>query len=412
MKNNTLQQIDNIKNLERRNNDFLHVTAYENVLSQTAAQFLNSPLSSRYYFGGGTNGLINWDPFTCLGLPAIESLVNNAEEALCDMLHGSVANLRCLSGVHAMMCAILVATNPGDTVMTVHHDDGGHFSTEPILNRTGRSIAYATYDSDKLEFDIEATARTFHAANCSAIYLDISYTTTPVSLKSLRAALGKDAVIIYDASHTVGLMMGGIFQSPLEEGADIICANTHKTLPGPHKGLIVFKDKERGTKWNDTINNGLFSSSHCNHLIALSVTIMEMQVHGSSYADQIVRNSNALGSALESLGHKVRHLPGNTKRYSETHQVHMYLDNNRPAIEYYGALVNSHISTNFDNRIGKKLFARLGTQELTRRGLTDSDMKDVAYFIDQALRGNNIANDVIAYARMHSEVKYSFDEQK
>lgn len=409
---NIQSHINNLKKLEQRNDNFLHITAYENILSRTASQFLDSPLSNRYYFGAGTSGIINWNPFTCLGLPAIEELVTDAESALCKMLKADIVNLRCLTGVHAMMCAILVATDPEDTVMIVHHDDGGHFSTEPILNRTGRTAVYATYDSEKLEFNIEKTARTYHESRCRAIYLDISYVTTPVNLTELRAALGHDAVIIYDASHTIGLMMGGEFQSPFEEGADIICANTHKTLPGPHKGLIAFKHRNYGDPLNDTISRGLFSTSQSNQLIALSISILEMQQYGHEYARQVINNSNALAAELVALNRQVRSIPGQQGRYSETHQIHMYLSSTRPAIDYYRRLVENNISTNFDNRIGGNVFARLGTQELTRHGLKEADMKDVAHFIDTALNGVNIADQVAAYANSHTGIFYSFDDPR
>ena len=98
------------------------------------------------------------------------------------------------------------------------------------------------------------------------MYLDISYYVTPIDIAGIRKALGDKAIIIYDASHTVGLMIGHQFQSPLEEGADIICANTHKTLPGPQKGIIVFRDQELADKANSVINSGLFSSAHTHHL--------------------------------------------------------------------------------------------------------------------------------------------------
>lgn len=403
------RHIEEVQSLEQRNAKFLHVTAYENVLSDTASSFLNSRLSERYYFGGGgEDSIVNWDPFTCLGLQGVEDLVTAAELAVGRMMGAEVVNLRCLSGVHAMMCAILVATNPGDRIMIVGHDDGGHFSTAPIIERTGRFASYATYDDIKLKFDAKATAKTYHETNCKALYLDISYCLSTVNLRELRQELGADAIIIYDASHTIGLMMGGQFQSPFAEGADIVCANTHKTLPGPHKGMILFKDKDHGEKLNAVINNGLFSTSHTQHLIALAITILEMEAYGNKYATQIIRNSNALGQAFSQLGRPVRAIARDV--YSQTHQVHLYLPTDTGGLALYKRLIENSISTNFDNRLGGKLFARLGTQELTRRGMVEKDMETIARLLDLALKGVKVRQEVEAFNGRFTDVKYSFDQ--
>ncbi len=117
-----------IKKEEQRNEEFLHLTANESLMSETARIFMSSKLADRYYMGGGTDNKIDLGPFTALGFPGIESLIESAKDASKEMLGASIVNLSCLSGVHAMMCAILSTTEPGDVVMTVHHDHGGHYS--------------------------------------------------------------------------------------------------------------------------------------------------------------------------------------------------------------------------------------------------------------------------------------------
>ncbi len=404
----TIQEhIKALNSLERLNAERLHITAYENQLSLTAASFLGSKLSERYYFGAGEEGIINWDPFTCIGMEAVQDVIKDAERAAAAMMNAEVVNLRCLSGAHAMMCAILVSTNPGDTVMILQHDDGGHFSTLPILERTGRQAAYATFDLANLDLDLAQTAKTFRDSKCAAIYIDISYPLKTFNLRGLRKALGDDAIIIYDASHTIGLMMGGVFQSPLAEGANIVCANTHKTLPGPQKGMILFRDKDAGQRMSQVIDAGLFSSSHTHHLVALAIAILEMEAFGREYAAAIVRNSHALGVALEKLGHSVRKI--SPSRYTQTHQVHLFLPPESLPIELYKRLVQNNISTNFDDRLGGQTFARLGTQELTRRGMTEADMETIAKYLNDALAGHNVASQVSDFSRKFKQIKYSFD---
>lgn len=111
---NIQQYYTRIREEENRNNHFLHLTPNEPYVSDTARAFMSSRLADRYYMGGGDDEMIDLEPFTALGFPGIESLVTAAEDATKEMLGASVVNLNCLSGVHAMMCAILATTEPGD----------------------------------------------------------------------------------------------------------------------------------------------------------------------------------------------------------------------------------------------------------------------------------------------------------
>ncbi len=400
--------LESIHAEEVRNREFIHVTANESQMSETARMFLGSKLSERYYVGAGSDDVVSFGAFTQLGFKGVASLVKEAEKATLEMLGGSVVNLNCLSGVHAMTCAILSTTEPGDTVMTVHHDHGGHFATSTILARVGRKNVFAVYNLDGLKFDVEKTARIFKQSSAKAFYMDVSYYLNPHNLRELRRALGEKAVIIYDASHTMGLIMGQAFQDPFGEGADVICANTHKTLPGPQKGMIVFRDKILGEKANAILTKGLYSSPHLHHVIALAITILEIKKYGRGYAKQIIANSNRVGQAFMNLGYEVRR--ANTGRFSENHQVHIFTKNKAGDTSLYKKLIHNRISTNFDSPLGGRTFIRFGTQEVTRRGMKEKDMEQLALFIDRVFKGETIKNEVIAFNRKFSHIYYSFDK--
>lgn len=400
--------LDRIREEEKRNEDFLHLTANESQMSEAARMFLGSKLSERYYAGAGVHNIVDWGVFTQLGFKGIAALVKEAENAAKEMLGAEVVNLDCLSGVHAMMCVILSTTEPGDTVMTVHHDHGGHFATSGILKLVGRKNVNAAYNLSKLEFDAERTARIFKDSGAKAFYMDVSYYLNSHNLRELREVLGKDAIIIYDASHTMGLIMGQAFQAPLKEGADVICANTHKTLPGPQKGMIAFRDKAFGEKANAIIKSSLYSSLHTDHLIALATTILELKAFGKEYAQQVISNSNVIGTAFADLGYDVR--KANTGRFSENHQVHIFIDNKAERLSLYKKLIDNNISTNFDNPLGNRLYIRLGTQEITRRGMKEKEMKKIALFIDRALKGQKIQEEVVVFNKQFPNILYSFDE--
>ncbi|MGD0343205.1 MAG: DegT/DnrJ/EryC1/StrS family aminotransferase, partial [Bacteroidales bacterium] len=330
------------------------------------------------------------------------------KEAAKEMLFAADVNLNVLSGIHAMMCSILSTTEPGDVVMTVPLEYGGHFATKGIIDRVGRKHIFADYDLVNLKFDVPKIAQKFKKANAKALYLDVSYYLNPHNLTEIREALGDKAIIIYDASHTMGLIMGQTFQAPLKEGANVISANTHKTLPGPHKGIIAFRDKHLAEKANAIIDNYLYSTPHITHLIALATTILEMKEYGKDYARQIIANSNAIAQAFESLGYRVR--KANTGRYSENHQAHIFLDDKNKMNALYKNLIVNNISTNFENTpFAGQLFIRLGTAEVTRRGMKEKEMTQIASLMDKALRGEKVADDVLALNNQFNHIYYSFD---
>ncbi len=400
--------IHKVREEEVRNANFLHITANESQMSETARMFLGSKFSERYYVGAGTDDVVDFGAFSQLGFKGVAALVTEAENATKEMLGASIVNLSCLSGVHAMMCTILSTTEPGDTVMTVHHDHGGHFATSGILQRTGRRNVNATYNLSELKFDVEKTAQIFKESGAKAFYMDVSYYLNPHNLRELREALGKDAIIIYDASHTMGLIMGQTFQDPLNEGADVVCANTHKTLPGPQKGMIAFRDKVFGEKANKILKSGLYSSPHMHHIIALAITILELRAFGKEYAQQIIANSNAIGKAFTDLNYDVRR--ANTGRFSENHQVHIFIDNKGQRLAFYKKLIENNISTNFDNPLGNRLFIRFGTQEITRRGMKEKEMRQIASFIDRVFKGESIKEEIIAFNKKFPKIFFSFDQ--
>jgi len=400
-----------IRSDEEQDAIFLHLTSNEPFVSETARAFAGSRLADRYYMGGGKDGFVDLGAFTTLGLPGVESLVAAAEAAAKEMLGAAIVNLSCLSGVHAMMCAMLSTTEPGDTVMTVHHDHGGHFATQGILKRIGRNHVSTSYNFETLSFDAEVIAKTFETSGAKAFYMDVSYYLNPHNLREIRAALGEDAIIIYDASHTMGLIMGQQFQAPLKEGANVVCANTHKTLPGPQKGMIAFRDKDFGAKASGIIDSCLYSSPHTASMIALSTTILEMKEFGQDYAKQIIANSNALGEALAKRGYTIRR--ANTGRYSENHQVHVMTEKVGDRITLYKQLFRNNVNVNFDSPdvFKQGMFIRLGTQEITRRGMKEAEMEQVADFLDRGLKAETFADEVKTFIGKYQTAHYSFDGQ-
>lgn len=394
-----------LEHLEGFDQQLINLTANQNTLSPLAMRFYRSPMGLRYDFGRGAKGVMtadNFGNFSAITYPKMHDLLDDAHRKAKQMLHAKEVNLNCLSGAHAMLCALLGSTKPGDTIMSVREEDGGHFCTKPIVDSIGRKHVFAEYDVTHLTFDVQKTAARFRSSGARVLYLDTSVLLRPHPLRELRQALPQHAVIIYDASHTLGLIMGGEFQAPLSEGADVISANTHKTFPGPHKGILAFRNLEMADRMRPVIQN-LYSTVHTNSLLALAVTVLEMSTFGRSYAKQLIRNSNAFGAALDRAGFRVRKV-GDV--YSQNHQIHVFID--EPGGATVGKFLKNGMSINTSDALGGKTFIRFGMQEVTKRGMKEQDVQKVAMCVAGVLNGKSVSKDVAILNKRFSGVSYCF----
>ncbi|MEI6528587.1 MAG: DegT/DnrJ/EryC1/StrS family aminotransferase [bacterium] len=392
--------------VETKYKNMLHLGANENVLSPLAERMFQSSLHNRYYMGPGEKGVATFGRNAAFkGMPEIERILDEAHRKAEQMLHAGYVSFSCLSGAHAMISSLLSLTQPGDTIMSVPSNQGGHFCTKGIIERTGRKHVFTEYDRKKLTFDVEKIAKICKDFNVKAIYLDVSVYLNPHPIRELRKAVGPDIFIFYDASHTLGLIMGGVFQSPLEEGANVICANTHKTFPGPHRGLIAFKDGDLGRKTDHFITHNFVSTIQTNSLLSLAVTVLEFNKWGKKYAVQVVKNANVLAKWLTEAGLRVRNVADRV--YTKNHQIHVYIDIPREeAIELF---LRNNISVNTSGALGDKLFLRIGLQEITKRGMKEKDMKSLADFIIKILKGENVLRGVNSFSRKFQKVDYGFN---
>lgn len=396
-----------ISEIEKKYNSILHITANENTMSELAVRYYRSSLGNRYKMGNEVGDVFVSGNFAAKAMPEIEAIIKRAEQELAQMLNAEVVTLNCLSGVHAMISSILCCTKPGDVIMTVESNHGGHFCTRGILEMTGRKHIASIYNYTEYTFDARCIAEECINNNVAAIYLDTSVVIRPHPIRELRKLLGDKVKIIYDASHTIGLIMSGVFQNPLLEGADVISANTHKTLPGPHHGIVAFKEKEYGEKIVASMTKSLYSSTHINAILALCVTIFEMRRWGNEYQRQIVSNANELGKYLKRAGIKVRQL--NEERFTETHQLHVYIEG-KSNKEIVACFLDNNISVNTSKALGDKLFIRLGLQEITRRGLKRDDIPVLGDIIIGVLNNEDKREAVQKLLERLNKIHYGYAE--
>jgi glycine hydroxymethyltransferase len=236
-----------------------------------------------------------------------------------------------------------------------------------------------------------------------------------------QAAHDSGASVMYDGAHVMGLIAGGKFQDPLREGADFITGSTHKTLPGPQGALILgdFNEEKAdkiGKKLDRAVFPGTVSSHHLHHLAAKTIALAEALDFGAAYADQIVRNSKALAQALHERGVRVL---GEKRGFTESHQVVVDVRQHGGGawaaleLEKAGLITNMNMlpgDTSAMNPSG----LRLGTQEMTRIGMKEPHMRDVAAFLHDVVVAKKSPKDVAArvaeFRKTFRGVHYCYDE--
>ncbi|MCB0223768.1 MAG: serine hydroxymethyltransferase, partial [Anaerolineae bacterium] len=214
-----------------------------------------------------------------------------------------------------------------------------------------------------------------------------------------------------------GLIAGGQFQDPLSEGAVILTGSAGKTFSGPQSGMIMWNDPQLTEPLTEAIFPVLVATHQVNRVAALAVAAAEMIEYGQRYMAQIVKNSQALGRALDERGISML---GADRGYSQTHQV---IANVKPfggGLEVAHRLAEANIITNKNLIPGdgpedwdRPSGLRIGTIEITRLGLREADMATIADFIARVLINGEstqtVGQDVIDFRLPLQTFYYNFD---
>jgi len=211
----------------------------------------------------------------------------------------------------------------------------------------------------------------------------------------------------------LGLIAGGQFQDPLHEGATWLTGSTHKTFPGPQRGVILGNlDPDAEKKYWPAADRGVFPGSSSNHhlhtLPALLVAIREVKHFGQAYATQIVRNAQALGSALDELGTPVE---ARESGYTRSHMIAVNVAQWDGGVEVAKRLEESDIILNYNMLPGDSdprnpSGLRIGVSEMTRFGMDERAMGELAQLLHDAIRGKNVKDQVHTLRGRFIEMKY------
>lgn len=399
--------VDGFASAQQRREATLSLTANENVLSDTARFLGQSRHYDRYYFSGELNAdchyAAQYNGMQFEALPEVERLKTQATAAAQQLFSAPYIEYRALSGVHCTLAMIASLTEPGDTVWSLDPACGGHFATPQLITRLGRRSAFVRL-KDNREIDLTALTPLL-ASPPTAIVLDQGLTCQAFSIAPLRQWLARHGLsrvlILYDASHTLGLIAGRAMPNPLDDGADILQGNTHKSFPGPHRAIIATRHGQLAARIASGLDAGLVSSPNLPCLLQLFTTLLEMGRYGAAYARRMCQNAQRLSELLADI-------PGWTVLPTQTHMLVLMGEH---SIKVAARLNEMGIRVNNKLLFGQPCL-RLGLQEVTRLGISDEQLCVLAHLLRQVLAGQSdrlLWPQLQTLSRQLQHVHYSFD---
>ena len=351
-----------------------------------------------------------------LYVDAVETRVTELAKRLFRCSH---ADVRPISGTNANLAVLFALAEPGDTITSVALSDGAHISTAKFGAVGVRGCKTVTYPFNRrdMNLDIDGTIKVLREVKPKVALFGQSVFLFPTPLEALRDALDEvGCPVWYDAAHVLGLIAGGTFQDPFREGADVITGSTHKTLPGPQHGILLAepRDEKMAKRLLRGVFPGVVSNHHLHAMAALGVTLAEHLEFGRTYADQVVRNARALGQALYERGvHVVCEHLGFTRSHALAVDVAEHGGGADVALrlERANIIANKNLMPD-DTSPVRPSGIRLGSQELTRLGMRESHMAEVAELVARVVVTKEdpagVARDVASLRRGFQTIQYCY----
>jgi len=339
-------------------------------------------------------------------------------------------DVRPISGVVANLVLYTAFTEPGDVMMALSIPGGGHITMgKKELGGTagavhGLVVEYLPLDYKEMNIDVDKAKERINKLAKEGkppklVMFGGSVFPFPHPVKELEPTIhGIGASVGYDAAHVAGLIAGGVFQDPLREGIDVMSMSTHKTFFGPQHGGVLSWDKY-ADKIKRATFPGMVSNHHLHALAGVAIACAEMLEFGPEYVRQIVKNSKALGQALHERGFNVL---AEHKGFTESHVIIVDITKHGDGGTLEGQLEKANVIINrnllpWDIKEGRHFMhpggIRLGTSEITRLGIKENQMQDIADFIKRVIIDkedvDKVKKDVAAFRKQYQKVHYCFE---
>ena len=373
-----------IRQEEARQSGSIRLIPSENYVSRAVMTATASCLTNKYAEGYPGKRYYEGQQVTDL----IEKLARDRAQKLFGADH---ANVQPYSGSVANLAAYAALIDPGDTIMGMSLDHGGHLTHGWKVSLTSKfynSVPYqVNTETGRLDFDLIRDLAKKHRPKI----IISGATAYPRTIDfEIFGEIAKEvgAYLVSDIAHIAGLVVAGLHKSPVPY-ADVVSTTTHKTLRGPRGGMLLCK-AEHATKVDKAVFPGLQGGPHMHTLTAIAVAMAEADTpEFVTYARQIVKNAQALANKLLEYGFDL--VSGGT----DNHLILIDLrSKNIPGKKLAKALDRARIVTNYNTVPGDPAppfnpsGLRLGTPALTTRGMKEPEAEQIATFI------HNVAENI------------------
>ncbi len=366
----------------QRQSDNIELIASENIVSEAVMAAAGSVLTNKYaegypgkrYYGG------------CQYVDAVENI---AIERACELFNAKFANVQPHSGAQANYAVYMTLCQPGDTVLGMNLDHGGHLTHGSPVNFSGKYFNIVSYgvneESGYIDYDeVEEIAKKCHPkmiiAGASAYPRIIDFER----FRTIAEEVG--AYLWVDMAHIAGLVAAGIHPSPIPY-AHVVSTTTHKTLRGPRGGMLLTNDEGLAKKLNSAIFPGSQGGPLMHIIAAKAVALGEaLKPEFKKYQEQTLKNSLALAEGLTKRGMKL--VSGGTDNHLALIDLKDMGDLTGKELEH--RLDEVHITANKNKVPGdprspfQTSGLRVGSPAVTSRGFLEEDMDQVAEFITLA----------------------------
>jgi len=373
-------------NLEKERQEIgLELIASENYCSQAVMEAQGSCLTNKYaegypgkrYYGG------------CEHVDTVEQI---AIDRLKKVFNANYANVQPHSGSSANMGVYLATLNPGDTVLGMSLNEGGHLTHGSPVNFSGKLYNFVSYGlnaEETLDYDQMEKLALEHKPKM--IVAGASAYPRVIDFKRIKEIADKvHALVLVDMAHIAGLVAAGLHPSPMDY-ADFVTSTTHKTLRGPRGGIILSNDEKWFKKLNSVIFPGI-QGGPLEHVIAAKAVAFgeALKPEFKTYQEQVIKNCKALASELVNLG--IELVSGGTDNHLvllKTDSVNLSGKEAEALLEEVGITCNKNMIPNDPQPASLTSGIRIGTPAITTRGLKEDEMRKIARWITEIINFPN-----------------------
>ncbi|HJV14948.1 MAG TPA: aminotransferase class I/II-fold pyridoxal phosphate-dependent enzyme [Propionibacteriaceae bacterium] len=363
--------------------DCINLNPATNIMNPRAEAMLSAGLGSRPSLGypGAKYEM---------GLEAIEQIEVIAAELAAEVFSARYAEVRVPSGAIANLYAFVATCEPGDTIIGPPPSIGGH-----VTHHAGGSAGMyrlntvpAPVDRDKFTVDVEAVRNLAWDLRPKMITIGASINIYPHPVSELREIADEiGAVLLFDAAHVCGLIAGGAWPNPLEEGAHFMTMSTYKSLGGPPGGLIVTNEANLAERLDTIAYPGFTANFDVGKTAALAVTMLDWKAVGKEYAATMIQTAAELASELRTRGLPVfEGADGPTRSHQFALEAHRWGGGQHAAkLLRQANLLACGIGLPTTPVPDDVNGLRIGTPELVRLGMGVTDMRHLASLIADGL---------------------------